>query len=83
MSVASSNSSVCSRDEHESSQYLRQLLTNIINFSGVSVLTRFMSRTSKLSLSKVVKALQMNYSPDDWMAIKKLHRPQQRANKKE
>jgi len=49
-------------------------LNNIINVSGIGFFAKYLNKQSKISLQKVIKALQKEYSPEQWLEIKKYHK---------
>ena len=51
-------------------------MNNVFTFAGYQHYIRFLKRSgkSKLSLQKVVKALQKSFSPEDWYYYRKIHK---------
>ena len=56
--------------------YLRSIISNVFTYGGFSHFIKFLKRSgkSKLSLQKVVKALQKGFSPEDWYYYRKIHK---------
>lgn len=46
--------------------YLKQILTNLFNLVGYQPIIKYMSRKSKISLQKVLKAIEKDFTFDEW-----------------
>lgn len=71
----SEKSSVSEKSEQDDA-YLRQILNNVFHNSGYNILSKFLLKKgqSKISLQKLIKSIQKNYTESDWLMIKKLHK---------
>mmetsp|Transcript_14565 Transcript_14565/g.24860 ORF Transcript_14565/g.24860 Transcript_14565/m.24860 type:complete len:89 (+) Transcript_14565:1085-1351(+) len=82
------SSSVSSKVSHNSKQserdegYLKQILSNVISLSGFQHLLPYYSEPLKqLSLFKVIRDLQKNFSIEQWDRIKKFHKREKNQGK--
>mmetsp|Transcript_37023 Transcript_37023/g.56771 ORF Transcript_37023/g.56771 Transcript_37023/m.56771 type:complete len:224 (-) Transcript_37023:837-1508(-) len=77
ISGSRSNKSMSSSQRSEQDEgYLKQLLANILKGSGYHHVSKHMARegASKLSLQKVVRNIQKQFSDSEWDTIKRAHK---------
>lgn len=66
------------RSKNQGNEYLRAIMTNVFTVCGYKHFVKYLKRQgkSKLSMSNLVKQLQVKFTPEEWYYLRKIHKKQ-------